>query len=165
MTSRLHILKRTLIGLMLVIMTAIMLCSCHTQKQTIVETKTETRYVDSVRYYDSITYIPQEYYYNVAWPYDSLYLETSQASAAAWVDSTFLRGYIKNKKVASQQVVVKTEYITRDSISYVEKPVPYPVEVVKTKNAAWWVWLWAILSTLGLVGLIVLWVRKKFSLV
>ena len=158
MTSRLHILKRTLTGLMLVIMTAIMLCSCHTQKQTIVETKIETRYVDSVRYYDSVVVVPVEKLVNQTNIYDTLRLSTSLAEATCWVDSIWLRGDIHNKQTAQYKYITKTEYITRDSISYIEKPVPYEVEVVKTKNAAWWVWLWAILASCGVIALIV----KKF---
>ena len=152
--------KNMLNGFVIVLMGMMLLSSCHTPKQVIVETKTETRYVDSVIYKDSITYIPQEYYYNVVWPYDSLYLETSQASAVAWVDSTFLRGYIKNKKIASQQVIEKTEYITRDSISYVEKPVPYPVvEHVKNPVNKWLLW-WSIGSSLVALGA-ACWIFRK----
>lgn len=165
MTSRLHTLKHTLIGLLIALMAASTLLSCQTHKQLVTETVIETRYVDSITYKDSITYIPQEYYHNVAWHYDTLHLETTQATAVAWVDSTFLRGYMKNKKIASQQVIQKTEFITRDSIVYKEKPVPYEVEVVKTKNAGWPVWLWAISVSCGLVSLTALWIGKKLRLV
>ena len=134
--------------------------SCKPQHQVIVEHEYITHTIDSVIYHDSTVVIPHETYTNIAWNYDTLNLETSLAKAQCWVDSIWLRGNISNK----QQVIYKYIEVekVRDSIVYEKVPEPYPVEVVKTKNAAWPIWLWAILSTLGLVGLIVLWVRKKF---
>lgn len=108
--------------------------------------------IDSVIYHDSTVVVPHETYTNIAWNYDTLNLETSLAKAQCWVDSIWLRGNISNK----QQVIYKYIEVekVRDSIVYEKVPEPYPVEVVKTKNASWWVWLWAILSTLSVIGLL-----------
>lgn len=153
--------KNMLNGFVIVLLSMMLLSSCHTQRQTIVETKTETRYVDSVRYTDSVVMIPVEKYANLAYSFDTLTLSTSLAEASCWVDSIWLRGEIHNKQGVQYKYITKTEYITRDSISYVEKPVPYEVEVVKTKNAAWWVWLWAILASCVIVCAIWLKARSR----
>lgn len=151
--------KHTSTGFIVVIVAMLLLCSCHTQRQVIVETKTETRYVDSVRYYDSVVMVPVEVHDKMSWIHDTLTLSTSLAEAKCWTDSIWLRGEIHNKQGVQHKYITKTEYITRDSIVYKEKPVPYEVEVVKTKNAAWWVWVWAVLASAGLVFFVV----KKFS--
>ena len=137
--------------------------SCKPVHEVVTHHEYITHTIDSVIYHDSTVVIPHETYTNIAWNYDTLNLETSLAKAQCWVDSIWLRGNISNK----QQVIYKYIEVgkVRDSIVYEKVPEPYPVEVVKTKNAAWPIWLWAILSTLGLVGLVVLWIRKKFKLV
>ena len=137
--------------------------SCKPIHEVVTHHEYITHTIDSVIYHDSTVVIPHETYTNIAWNYDTLNLETSLAKAQCWVDSIWLRGNISNK----QQVIYKYIEVekVRDSIVYEKVPEPYPVEVVKTKNAAWPIWLWAILSTLSLVGLVVLWIRKKFKLV
>lgn len=130
--------------------------------QTVIEHhETVTHYVDSVRYIDSTVLIPQEYFYNVAWPYDTLHLETSLAEASCWVDSLMLRGEMRNKKVAQTHVIHETETIYHDSLVYVDKPVPYDV-VKEVKNPVnWRILLWAILSSLGLCGVLYLHFRGR----
>jgi len=152
-------MKRTLFILSLIFC----LASCKPIHEVVTHHEYITHTIDSVIFHDSTVVIPHETYTNIAWNYDTLTLETSLAKAECWVDSLWLRGNISNK----QQVIYKYIEVekVRDSIVYEKVPEPYPVEVVKTKNAAWPIWLWAILSTLGLVGLVVLWVRKKFKLV
>lgn len=157
----LKLFKKLSLSVCILFATILLVSACKPVQTVIQKEETVYRYVDTVRYHDSTVLIPQEYYYNVAYPYDSLWLETSQARAVCWVDSLFIRGFIENKKVASQQIIEKTEYIVKDSVVYKEKPVPYPVEVVKTKNAAWPIWLWAIVSSLVLCGVIYLHFRKK----
>lgn len=151
--------KHTSIGFLTVLLSLLLLCSCHTQRQVALETKTETRYVDSITYRDSIIYIPVEVHDKMTWIYDTLRMSTSLAEANCWVDSIWLRGEIHNKQGVQHKYITKTEYIVKDSIVYKEKPVPVEVEVVKTKNASWWVWLWAISVSCGLVAMIV----KKLS--
>jgi len=152
-------MKRTLFILSLIFC----LASCKPIHEVVTHHEYITHTIDSVIFHDSTVVIPHETYTNIAWNYDTLTLETSLAKAECWVDSLWLRGNISNK----QQVIYKYIEVekVRDSIVYEKVPEPYPIEVVKTKNAAWPIWLWAILSTLGLVGLVVLWVRKKFKLV
>jgi len=152
-------MKRTLFILSLIFC----LASCKPIHEVVTHHEYITHTIDSVIFHDSTVVIPHETYTNIAWNYDTLTLETSLAKAECWVDSLWLRGNISNK----QQVIYKYIEVekVRDSIVYEKVPEPYPIEVVKTKNAAWPIWLWAILSTCGLVGLVVLWVRKKFKLV
>ena len=64
------------------------------------ETEKEvTNYKDSVRIRDSIIVIPVERIVDVVPAYDTLKLETTQARAKAYVDTTLhlLRGSIENK--------------------------------------------------------------------
>lgn len=126
-----------------------------------------THVIDSVVVKDSVVVIPVETYVNMTWNYDTLSLETSLAKAEAWVDSCWLRGSIKNKDKAQFQYIYQDKWHVKDSIVYQEKPVPYEVEKVVTKNASWKVWLWAILSSLGLIGMLYWhfrkWIYKLFS--
>lgn len=126
--------------------------SCKPIHEVVTHHEYITHTIDSVIYHDSTVVVPHETYTNITWNYDTLNLETSLAKATCWVDSIWLRGNISNK----QQVIYKYIEVekVRDSIVYEKVPEPYPVEVVKAKNAAWWVWLWAILSTLSVIGLL-----------
>lgn len=152
--------KNMLNGFVIVLMSMMLLSSCHTPKQVIVETKTETRYVDSVRYHDSVCYIPVEKYANLTYQYDTLTLSTSLAAAKCWLDSIWLRGEIHNKQAAQYKYVVQTEYITRDSIVYKEKPVPYPEYVTDEKPLNKWLLWWSIGSSLVALGA-ACWIFRK----
>lgn len=150
-------MKRILIILSLIFC----LAACKPIHQVVVDHVTETHYVDSIIKKDSICYIPVEVYTDITTIPEALHLETSLAEADCWLDSCFLKGTIRNKKGAQFQYVTETQTITKDSIVYKEKPVPYEVEVVKTKNAAWWVWVWAIMSSLILCGVLYWHFRDK----
>ena len=91
--------------------------------------KIETIYKDSIRYIDSV--IPIERYVDIVREYDTLTLETSQAKAQCWVDSIFLKGMIKNKKVINYKYIDRWNTITNDSIVYKDK-IDY-VETIKYK--------------------------------
>ena len=147
----------------LIILSLLLCFSCKPQHQIIVEHVTQTNYVDSLVIRDSVVTIPVERYVDLVREYDTLKLSTSLASAEAWLDTTnsCLRGSIWNKNSYTYEKEVIDHYITKDSIVYKEKPVPYPVEVVKTKNAAWWVWVWALLSSLSLCGVLYWHFRDK----
>ena len=87
-------------------------------------------YKDSIRIRDSIVVIPVERIVDVVPTYDTLKLETTQARAKAYVDTTLhlLRGSIENKDKAKTEVREVVRFVERTDTIYVEKPVPYEVE-------------------------------------
>lgn len=95
------------------------------------ETEKEVvNYKDSIRIRDSIVVIPVERIVDIVPQYDTLNLETTQARAKAYVDTTLhlLRGSIENKDKAKTEVREVVKYVERTDTIYVEKPVPYEVE-------------------------------------
>ena len=95
------------------------------------ETEKEvTNYKDSIRIKDSIVIIPVERIVDVAPVYDTLKLETTQARAKAYVDTTLrlLRGSIENKDKAKTEVREVIKFVERTDTLYIDKPVPYEVE-------------------------------------
>lgn len=144
-----------------ILLTIFVLASCKPIHQVVVDHVVETHVKDSLVIRDSIVTIPQEVYTNLTWKYDTLHLETSLASATAWVDSLWLRGTMKNKNVASFHH--ETETIYKDSIRYEKVPVPYPVEVEVKNPVNWKLLLWAILSSGGL--LFMFWMTFRSSII
>ena len=92
--------------------------------------KEVTNYKDSIRIKDSIVVIPVERIVDIVTVYDTLEMETTQARAKAYVDTTFhlLRGSIENKNKAKTEVREVVKLVVRTDTVYVEKPVPYEVE-------------------------------------
>lgn len=118
--------------------------SCSTVKYIPVEGKTETvvNYIDSVRVKDSVVVVPIERIVDIVAQYDTLYLETSLAKSTAYVDTTFhaLRGSIENKEQIIYRNRWKDRIVEKTDSVYIEKPVPYEVEVVKTVTPKWAKW-------------------------
>ena len=85
---------------------------------------------DSIQIRDSIVVIPVERIVDIVPVYDTLRLETTQARAKAYVDTTLhlLRGSIENKDKAKTEVREVIRFVDRTDTIYVEKPVPYGVE-------------------------------------
>ena len=95
------------------------------------ETEKEViNYKDSIRIRDSIVVIPVEKIVDVVPAYDTLKMETTQAKAKAYVDTTLhlLRGSIENKDKAKTEVREVIRFVEGTDTIYVEKPVPYEVE-------------------------------------
>lgn len=97
------------------------------------ETEKEVvNYKDSIQIRDSIVVVPVERIVDIVSHYDTLKMETTQARAEAYVDTTFhlLRGSIenKNKNKAKTEVREVVKFVERTDTVYVEKPVPYEVE-------------------------------------
>ena len=92
--------------------------------------KEVTNYKDSIRIRDSIVVIPIERIVDVAPVYDTLKLETTQARAKAYVDTTLhlLRGSIENKDKAKTEVREVIKFVEKTDTLYIDKPVPYEVE-------------------------------------
>ena len=92
--------------------------------------KEVTNYKDSIRIRDSIVVIPIERIVDVVPAYDTLKLETTQARAKAYVDTTLhlLRGSIENKDKPKTKVREVIKFVERTDTLYIDKPVPYEVE-------------------------------------
>lgn len=92
--------------------------------------KEVTNYKDSIRIKDSIVVIPVEKIVDIVPQYDTLKLETTQAKAKAYVDTTLhlLRGSIENKNNNKTEVREVIRFVERTDTLYIEKPVPYEVE-------------------------------------
>lgn len=144
-----------------IVLFTLFLIGCKPIHETIVHHEYVTHVKDSVVTRDSVVLIPQETYTNIAWKYDTLRMETSLATATCYVDSLWLRGYIKNKQAAAFHHEIETIY--KDSIRYEEVPVPYPVEVEVKNPVNWKLLLWAILSSGGL--LFMLWRTFRSSII
>lgn len=92
--------------------------------------KEVTNYKDSIRIRDSIVVIPVERIVDIVPVYDTLKMETAQARAKAYVDTTLhlLRGSIENKGKAKTEVREVVKFVERTDTLYIEKSVPYEVE-------------------------------------
>ena len=92
--------------------------------------KEVTNYKDSIRIKDSVVVIPVERIVDIVPIYDTLKMETTQAKAKAYVDTTLhlLRGSIENKDKAKTEVREVVKFVERIDTLYIEKPVPYEVE-------------------------------------
>ena len=92
--------------------------------------KEVTNHKDSIRIKDSIVVIPVERIVDIVPVYDTLKLETTQARAKAYVDTTLhlLRGSIENKDKAKTEVREVVKFVERTDTLYIDKPVPYEVE-------------------------------------
>lgn len=92
--------------------------------------KEVTNYKDSICIRDSIVVIPIERIVDIVPAYDTLKLETTQARAKAYVDTTLhlLRGSIENKDKAKTEVREVIKFVERTDTLYIEKSVPYEVE-------------------------------------
>ena len=105
---------------------------CSTTRYVPVKEKEKevTNHKDSIRIKDSIVVIPVERVVDVAPVYDTLKLETTQARAKAYVDTTLhlLRGSIENKDKAKTEVREVVKFVEMTDTIYIEKPVPYEVE-------------------------------------
>ena len=92
--------------------------------------KEVTNHKDSIRIRDSIVVIPVERIVDIVPIYDTLKMETTQAKAKAYVDTTLhlLRGSIENKDKAKIEVREVVKFVEKIDTLYIEKPVPYEVE-------------------------------------
>lgn len=126
--------------------------SCSTIKYVPIKGDTVVEYRDTTIFRDSIIYTPKEVVKEIVPALDTLHLETSLASAQAYLDTTnrLLRGSIQNKKGVTEKIKYKEKIVYRDSL--VTQDVPVEVQVTKEVKTHFWYekFLW-ILSILGLV--------------
>ena len=123
-------MKRFNVFLFIIFLLTFMGCST-TRYVPVKETEKEvTNHKDSIRIKDSIVVIPVERIVDIVPVYDTLKLETTQARAKAYVDTTLhlLRGSIENKDKAKTEVREVIKFVERTDTLYIDKPVPYEVE-------------------------------------
>ena len=123
-------IKRFNILLFIILILTFMGCST-TRYAPVKEIEKEvTNYKDSIRIKDSIVVIPVERIVDIVPAYDTLKMETTQAKAKAYVDTTLhlLRGSIENKNKAKTEVREVVKFVERTDTLYIDKPVPYEVE-------------------------------------
>lgn len=123
----------------------LIIIGCSPIRKTIITQKTEVIQKDSTVLRDSVVYhhLYKELYNDYTGLLDTLELETSYASAKAYVDTTnkLLKGQIKNKnKDIPIQIKWKEHIIRRDSLVF--KDVPVPVEVEKVVHPKYEKFLW-----------------------
>ena len=103
---------------------------------------------------DTLVKVPEFHLSDYAGLGDTLVLKSSVAESKAWVDSSLmvLKGRLIQTGTVPVQVVEKERVVYKDSI--ITKDVPVPVEVVKTVHPKYekWLWIWAVLSLLGIAA-------------
>lgn len=151
----------------IMILTLVFATACSVIKPVAVKDSTVVNYhyIDSINYIDSIVEVPvyKEYYRDYAGMLDTLNLETSLASAQAYLDTTNkkLNGKIQNKETTiPYQIKWKTKTVYKDSIVYQKEEVPVPVEITKKVVPKWCWWLLGIFG-FEIIG-VVLWILKKY---
>ena len=156
-------LKKALVGISMLLVLIFGLCMFGCKPKQVVIEKEKLVYVtkDSIVHRDSTIYVPTEVYKDYS--LDTLVLRTSLAESKSWLDtnSLYLVGEIRNLKAVQIKYVEVDKWHTKDSLVYVEKPVPYEVEVVKTKYP-WWAWIcliWTIIPILSIAWA----VYRKFN--
>ncbi len=128
---------------------AVWIAGCATPKEII---KTEVIYRDSLVYKTDTFKVERiERVKDYTGLLDTLRLETSQAEATAYVDTTMsaLRGELKNKPI-KVPVQIKEHYVLRDSIRTVE----VPVEVEKIVEKRYTPFLVKVFAILGLISIL-----------
>lgn len=154
-----HLIKK----IEILAVSALLVASCGISKPVVVRDSVNVvvNYKDSINFIDSLIEVPvyKEYYRDYADMLDTLNLETSLAAAKAYLDTTNkkLNGEIRNKNTSiPYQIKWKEKIVYKDSIVYQKEEIPVPYEVVKTKHPKyeWVLWVWSILSLLGLAAFV-----------
>lgn len=141
----------------------LLLLGCSTIKYVPVKTTEYVTVKETETVRDTLVQfkVEKEYVRDYTGLLDTLDMETSYATARAWVDTSksVLAGEMKNKeKMVDVPVQAKEKIMYKDSLVY--KDVPVPVEVIKTVHPKYegWLWGWLILSLLALS----FWLYTKF---
>lgn len=125
----------------------LLVASCSIFKPVVLKDSTVVNYhyIDSINYIDSTIVVPiyKEYYKDYADLLDTLKLETTLASAKAYIDTTNkkLNGEIQNKDTSiPYQIKWKEKIIYKDSVVYQKEEVPVLVkkEVKYVPSWCWW---------------------------
>lgn len=136
-----------------IIIIILTLCTaCKTIQYVPVKGDTVVEYRDTTIWKDSLIYTPVEVVKEVVPQMDTLNMETSLATATAYVDTTTntLKGSIKNKKGITEQIKWREKIVYRDSL--VTQEVPVEVQVTKeVKVNPWYEKILWVLSLLAVV--------------
>lgn len=120
-------------------------------------------YRDSIRLRDSIVVVPVERIVDIVPVYDTLRMETTQAKAEAYVDTTLhlLRGRMENKGETKVEIREIVKYVEKTDTLYVEKPIPYEVEKpVKYVPA---IYKWSLIFMIATIILVIIRLILKFK--
>ena len=149
------------------VISVLLVTSCGIAKPVVLNDTTVVNYhyIDSINYIDSTIVVPiyKEYYRDYADLLDTLKLETTLASAKAYIDTTNkkLTGEIQNKDTSiPYRIKWKEKIIYRDSIVYQREEVPVYVEVEKKYIPKWCWWITGIDIALLVAG--ILYILKKY---
>lgn len=103
---------------------------------------------------DTLVKVPEFHLSDYAGLGDTLVLKSSVAESRAWVDSSLmvLKGRLIQTGTVPVQIVEKERVVYKDSI--ITRDVPVPVEVEKVVHPKYekWLWIWAVLSLLGIAA-------------
>ena len=148
----------------IILILSILCCitACKTIQYVPIKGDTQVEYRDTTIWRDSLIYTPVEVVKEVVPELDTLNMETSLATATAYLDTTTntLKGKIENKKGITEKVKWREKIVYRDSI--VTQEIPVPVEVEKIKHKHYWyepiLWVFALMS----LFYIIIYVLKKY---
>lgn len=148
----------------LLIILLFVVASCKTIQYVPIETDTKIEYRDTTIYKDSIVYIPKETIKEVVPMLDTLSMESSMATAIAWLDTTTttLKGRLENKKGIEYKYIYKDKIVVKDSIITKEIPVEVEVEKIKYRHTFWDKLAWLI-SGLSISILVIYIVHKLYG--
>lgn len=137
-----------------IIIIILTLCTaCKTIQYVPVKGDTVVEYRDTTIWKDSLIYTPVEVVKEVVPQMDTLNMETSLATATAYVDTTTntLKGKIENKKGITEQIKWREKIVYRDSL--VTQEVPVEVQVTKEVRTHFWYEkiLWALSLLAGVM--------------
>ena len=151
------------ISILLVLILGILFVGCKPKQVIVEKEKVVYQTKDSIVQRDSLVYVPVESQKDYTGLLDTLFLSTSIAKSWSVVDTNqmLLVGEIKNIKALQIKYVEVDKWHTKDSLVYVEKPIPYEVEVVKTKTPTW-AW-WTLFICIGLLCYVGIRLYLRFS--
>lgn len=149
--------------LILSILLLFLVFSCATIKPFPVENIINYRDSTIVNVVDSTVYIPVERIVDIVPQYDTLKLETTKATATAYVDTTYhiLRGSIENK------TGIEYKYIYRDRIEYrdsiVIKEVPVEVQITKEVKTHFWYERILWILSFGFLSILTIYIIRLYA--
>lgn len=142
-------MKKLILSIILLLLTV----GCSTIKYVPVKGDTVVEYRYTTIWKDSLIYIPKETIKEVVPYMEPLQMETSLATAKAWLDTTTttLKGTLTNKKGIVEKVKWREKIVYRDSV--VTHEIPVEVEVEKIVKTHFWYEkiLWALSLLAGVM--------------
>lgn len=139
----------------LLLFTAVLIGSCGCLHHLPpAENNTSVRDSVVINYRDCARVIPVEKIVDIVPQYDTLKLETSLATAEAYVDTTThtLKGKIENKKGAEFKYKEKIVYKEHRDTTYIKEPFEVIKEKKVTPKWAWWTLIFS-LAVLAYIGI------------